>query len=139
MGDTSFLYITNLFIQNLRLVRVLSDQNTKWKLHLFFLLIRNKNSLFFPPITIKILIGEDVRRDAALRQWCYFLAWYLFVLFRGDFHVIYSRTNPFKEGGDDINQVRSEFRLKYLLTSFARSNISLKLYILSCLYFTGRY
>jgi len=37
---------------------------------------------------------------------------------RDDLHVIYSRMDPFKEGGDDTNQGRSELFLKMHTNQF---------------------
>jgi hypothetical protein len=37
---------------------------------------------------------------------------------KDDLHVTYSMMNPFKEGGDDTNQVRSEFCLKMHINQF---------------------
>ena len=47
----------------------------------------------------------------------FWLGTYLFYL-RDDLYVILSRTNPFKEEGDDINQVRSKFYLKMPIDFF---------------------
>jgi hypothetical protein len=62
-----FLHTTSPFIQTLRLVRILSDQNIKWRLHPF-LNYKKQEFIVLSPITREILTWEDDRCDAIYVQ-----------------------------------------------------------------------